>query len=63
MSINTYRQTLCGTRKTVRRGAGDYRVVCATCGGGGTIKHATSKRAAHAAIRDSNKPCSTCGAP
>lgn len=53
---------LCGTRKVIRRGPGDFRVVCATCDGGGTVKYSTSNAASSAAIRDSAKPCRVCGA-
>lgn len=53
---------VCGTRAVERRGPGDFRVVCATCGAGGTVKHATMDEATHAAVRDSNKPCRACGA-
>lgn len=60
---NEYRPLVCGTRKTKRLGPTDYRVICATCDGGGTVKHATHDSAARAAIRDSNKPCPVnCGA-
>jgi len=51
----------CGTRKVVQRGPNDFRVVCATCDGGGTVKHATRESASRAAIRDSAKSCK-CGA-
>lgn len=51
------RVIVCGTRKAVRRGPGDYRVVCASCDGGGTVRHETARSASLAAIRDSNKPC------
>lgn len=57
-----YRPLVCGTRKTERRGPGDYRVVCASCNAGGSVKHATHESAGSAAVRDSNKPCRACGA-
>lgn len=53
---------VCGTRKTVQMGPSDYRVVCATCGAGGSVKHATQSEASRVAIRDSGKPCHKCGA-
>lgn len=56
------RVTLCGTRLAFRAGAQNYRVVCATCHNGGTVKHATPESASHAAVRDSNQPCRACGA-
>lgn len=62
MRNQTYRPLVCGTRKTVRRGPGDFRVVCATCEAGGSTKHNTHELAASAAIRDSNKPCQACRA-
>lgn len=51
-----------GTRAMYRTEDGSYRVVCATCDAGGTVKHRTHADAFHAAARDSNKPCHTCGA-
>lgn len=48
---------LCGTRRVVRRGPQDYRVVCASCLGGGTVRHAIPEDAERAAVRDSAKPC------
>lgn len=52
-----FRPFLCGTRRTVRKGPNNYRVVCATCDGGGTVRYPTSDAASKAAVRDSNKPC------
>jgi hypothetical protein len=52
---------VCGTRAVLKRAPGDYRVVCATCHGGGTVRHHFEKSAQQAAVRDSNKPC-RCGA-
>lgn len=52
---------ICGTRRVVRRNAYDFRVVCATCMRGGTVRHWTKESACKAATRDSNKPCK-CGA-
>jgi RecJ-like exonuclease len=58
-----FRASLCGTRKTERRGTDDYRVVCATCGGGGTVRHRTAASASSACTRDSARPCPVgCGA-
>lgn len=55
---------VCGTRATICLSStvADYRVVCATCGAGGTIQYLTNAKANAAAVRDSNKPCRTCGA-
>lgn len=40
-----------------------WRVVCATCDGGGTVAHRTRESASAAATRDSAKPCPVgCGA-
>lgn len=52
-----------GTRAILPRQAdGTYRVVCATCDAGGTVAHPNRSAAWNAAVRDSNKPCRTCGA-
>lgn len=51
-----------GTRAVVRRGTSDYRVVCATCDAGGTVRHPTRDCAMRAATRDSALPCRACGA-
>lgn len=59
---STFRGTLCGTRRSIRRAPGDYRVVCATCGAGGTVPHRTAEQASAAAVRDSARPCRACGA-
>jgi len=59
------RQLVCGTRAVVQKGPFDFRVVCATCDGGGTVRHKTKDAASRAAVRDSNKPCPckpSCGA-
>jgi len=53
---------VCGTRATLRRGPDEYRVVCATCGRGGTVRHDTREAANRAAVRDSARPCRACGA-
>ena len=58
---DTYR-FVCGTRKVIRRGPSDFRVVCATCEAGGSVRHDTNTQAATAAVRDSNRPCLACGA-
>lgn len=54
----------CGTRTVVERGDPPtaWRVICATCEAGGTVLHRTKEAAERAAVRDSNKPCSSCGA-
>lgn len=46
-----YRPLVCGTRRTKRIGPNDYRVVCATCERGGTVRHETHDSAAKAAIQ------------
>lgn len=56
------RTFVCGTRAVVRRGPSDYRVVCATCEAGGTIKHTTKESANKACVRDSVRACKACGA-
>ncbi len=64
MNANTgysYRYAI-GTRAIIQRGPNDYRVVCATCDAGGTVRHEWKKQAWDAACRDSNKPCRKCGA-
>lgn len=53
---------VCGTRAVVKAGPSDFRVVCATCDGGGTVSYPTRGRANDAAIRDSNRACRSCGA-
>lgn len=51
------RAFICGTRKAIKRGPGDYRVVCATCDGGGTVRYPDASLAASTAIAHSNRPC------
>lgn len=51
-----------GTRAYGQAGPRDWRVVCATCDAGGTVRHETQASAGRAATRDSNKPCAACGA-
>ena len=61
----TDQRFVCGTRRVVRLGLQNYRVVCASCLGGGTVRHAILQDAERAAVRDSNKPClcrPSCGA-
>ena len=56
---------VCGTRAVVEVGPNDFRVVCATCNGGGSVRHDTRDSANGAAIRDSARPCPakrSCGA-
>lgn len=53
---------VCGTRTVIWDHASKvWRVVCATCGRGGTVPHRTKESAIDACVRDSNKSC-TCGA-
>jgi RecJ-like exonuclease len=61
-AIREFHRTLCGTRRTEQRGIADYRVVCATCGAGGTVKHTRAENASRACVRDSARACKTCGA-
>ena len=61
-AIRARRGTLCGTRRSYEEKPGDWRVVCATCGAGGSVRHNTRELAGAAAVRDSNKPCRACGA-
>jgi len=56
------RDFVCGTRRAFRKGTGDFRVVCATCGAGGSTWHRTREAATSAAVRDSAKACKACGA-
>lgn len=57
------RYFLCGTRAVIRpQERGAYRVVCATCGAGGSVPRMSLDRATEAATRDSGKPCNACGA-
>jgi len=53
----TRRYCVVGTRAVVLRGAQDFRVVCATCDGGGTRRFRIPEDAERAACRDSYKPC------
>lgn len=63
--MSAEREFVCGTRAVVRTDAkgrrkvdGNYwRVVCATCDGGGAIAYATKERATEVAVRDSGRPC------
>ncbi len=52
---------VCGTKATVLRGI-TYRVVCATCGAGGTVPHDKREDANRCAVRDSDRACRSCGA-
>jgi len=66
MNVST-RMLLCGTRKVIAgpkpyEGRDTWRVVCATCGAGGSVRHATYDAAATACIRDSGRRCAACGA-
>lgn len=58
----THRLFVCGTRSVEQRGPRDFRVVCATCGAGGSVRHDTKKEANSAAVRDSVRHCRACGA-
>jgi len=60
--VNPERTFVCGTRAVVHLRPGVWRVVCATCGAGGSVAHMAARDANRAAIRDSNKPCRACGA-
>ncbi len=51
-----------GTRRLVQDVKGDWRVVCASCGAGGVIKYGSKDMAENAAVRDSTRGCSVCGA-
>lgn len=56
------RYLVIGTRAVIKKEDQTWRVVCATCGAGGTVPHRSEALAGHAAARDSNKPCRACGA-
>lgn len=56
------RTFVCGTRAVVQMAPSDFRVVCATCDNGGTVKHTTKEAANRACVRDSNRRCTACGA-
>jgi hypothetical protein len=62
VSNSPKRVFVCGTRAVVEKSSHDYRVVCATCDGGGTVPSHTKSAASAAAVRDSNKACRKCGA-
>lgn len=65
MPVTGKRVFVCGTRATlehITKFDHDYRVVCATCGAGGTVAYETERAANKAAVRDSAKACQTCGA-
>lgn len=76
MLVTDKRVSVCGTRAVFERTklvpgdapvvayrmTKDFRVACATCGAGGTVSHDTRADALKAAVRDSNKPCRSCGA-
>lgn len=59
--IPTGKRFVIGARAYFEKATGDWRVVCATCGGGGSVKHPTQESAGQAAARDSDKRCSICG--
>lgn len=59
------REFVCGTRRVETSAVrpGYFRVICATCRGGGTVYHSTREAANAAAVRDSARPCPVgCGA-
>jgi hypothetical protein len=59
------RRFVCGTRAVPpRRPDGTYRIVCATCGGGGSTPYDTREAATSAAVKMSGRPCQCrgCGA-
>lgn len=60
-ALRNFSGTIRGTKRSVMRAPGDYRVVCAMCGAGGTVKHASAKSADNAAVRLSAQRCRTCG--
>lgn len=65
MSQHSERIGVIGTREIVKLWPNDYRVRCATCGAGGTVRYTTRQEAGKAAARDSGKPCPAkypCGA-
>lgn len=60
---------LCGGRAVIECGPQDFRVVCATCGAGGSRRFKVNNDttpgaecAARAAVRDSGTACRSCGA-
>jgi hypothetical protein len=57
MQVTERHYFVCGTRRVLRAGFQDYRVVCASCLRGGTVRHSIPEDAERAAVRDSNKPC------
>lgn len=61
-TVEDKRVFVCGTRAVKEQSDATYRVVCATCGAGGTVRHDTKDSATKAAVRDSNRACPVCGA-
>jgi hypothetical protein len=55
-----HRRFVCGTRAVEANNP--FRVVCASCGAGGTVKHPTPDAAKSACVRDSNRSCRSCKA-
>ena len=53
------RDFVCGTRRAFSDVRGHW-VVCATCGAGGSVRHATREQAMAAAVRDSDKLFCNC---
>jgi len=46
-----------GARAVIRRGPGDWRIICATCRGGGWTPYRTQELALASATRASANPC------
>lgn len=59
--MDAQRRFVCGTR-AVTGEPQNWRVVCATCGAGGTVRHYERDAACAVCVRDSSKACRTCGA-
>lgn len=60
--MNTERTFVCGTKKVKKVCEGDYRVVCATCDGGGATAYPTKEAAQTQCIKRSGSMCRYCGA-
>lgn len=55
-TINNFRPFLVGTKKVIKDGM-EYRIVCATCDGGGSNPYRYRSEAIRVAIRLSGHPC------
>lgn len=53
---------VCGTRAVIQRGEWDFRIVCATCDGGGTVKYEVREQATRQCVNQSGRRCTICGA-